>query len=228
MKLNPQGTIVDSQQGQNPKEDKAMTREIRWRIITLQVILIVVFAAGAALAYWAADFTGGQIRSQLEPQKITFPKDVEPTIAEINEKYPDLAPYAGDLRRYQGQQVLNGEQAHVFAEAYLGVHVRDIDNGKPYSVLSSEARAEKDPALKAEKDAKVQTAFRGETLRSMLNQAWAFSVFGIVAMYAGIGLTIATVAVVGALVYELFFAKKPVDLEQAVSSGALTPATTRA
>ena len=208
-----------------------MTREIRWRIITLQVILIIVFAAGASLAYWAADFTNGQITNQLAPQMINFPKDAEPTITEINEKYPDLAPYAADLRRYQGQQVLTGEQAHVFAEAYLGVHVRDIDNGKPYSVLSSEARAEKDPALKAQKDAKVQTAFRGETLRSMLNQAWAFSVFGIVALYAGIGLTIATVAVVGALVYELFFAKKPVDLEQVVASpsGSMaTPAATRA
>lgn len=206
-----------------------MTKEIRWRTIALQVILIVVFAAGASLAYWAADFTNGQIRNQLAPQMITFPKNVEPTITEINEKYPDLAVYASDLRRYQGQQVFNGEQAHVFAESYLGLHLRDIDNGKPYSVLSSEARAEKDPALKAEKDAKVQTAFRGETLRSMLNQAWAFSVFGIVAFWAAIGLTIATMAVVGALVFELFFAKKPVDLEQLTPSGYMaTPAATRA
>jgi hypothetical protein len=208
-----------------------VTKEIRWRIITLQVILILVFAAGAGLAYWAADFTGRQITNQLAPQMITFPKDAEPTITEINEKYSDLAVYADDLRRYQGQQVLNGEQAHVFAEAYLGVHVRDIDNGKPYSVLSSEARAEKDPALKAEKDAMVQTAFRGETLRSMLNQAWAFSVFGIVAFWAAIGLTLATVAVVGALMFELFFAKKPVDLEQLAPSGSgsiAAPAVTRA
>jgi hypothetical protein len=72
----------------------------------------------------------------------------------------------------------------------------------------------------------VQTAFRGETLRSILNQAWAFSIFGVVAMYAGIGLTIATLAVVGALVYELFFAKKPVE-EQASSTSSLAPTPSR-
>ena len=198
-----------------------MNKDILWRIITLQIVMIVVFTFGAGLAYFAASFTNEQIKNQLAPQMITFPKDVEPTITEINAKYPDLAVYADGLRRYQGQQVLNGDQANVFANAYLGVHVRDIDNGKPYSVLSSEARAEKDPALKAEKDAKVQTAFRGETLRSMLNQAWAFSVFGNVAFWAAIGLTVVALVVGAALVYELFFAHKPVDLEEAVRTGKL-------
>jgi hypothetical protein len=185
-----------------------MTRELRWRIISLQVIMIVLFGFGAGLALWGNNFTAEQIKSQLAPQQIFMPKDVEPTIAEINEKYSDLSPYIADLRKYQGQQVLTGDQAHVFAEAYLGVHVRDIDNGKPYSVLSSEARAEKDPALKAQKDANVQTAFRGETLRSILNQAWAFSIFGTMALYAAIALVLATLVVAGSLVYELFFANK--------------------
>ena len=170
--------------------------------------MIVVLGFGAGAMFYANNFTNSQIRGQIEPQQIFFPKDVEPTIEEINTKYPDLQPYIADLRNNQGQQVLTGNQAHVFAEAYLGVHLRDIDNGKPYSVLSSEARTEKDPALKAEKDAKVQTAFRGETLRSILNQAWAFSVMGDIAMYAAIGLLAATLLVGASLVFELFFAPK--------------------
>ena len=190
-----------------------MTKEIRWRIIALQVVMVIVLTAGAGLALWGSNFTSEQVRSQLEPQQIMLPagERMEATITEINEKYPDLIPYIAGLRAYEGQQVLNGDQAHVFAQAYLGVHVRDIDNGKPYSVLSSEARAEKDPVLKAEKDANVQTAFRGETLRSMLNQAWAFSIVGTVAWYAGIGLALLALVVAGALVYELFFAAKPID-----------------
>ncbi|HEX8222073.1 MAG TPA: hypothetical protein VF914_23005 [Chloroflexia bacterium] len=174
--------------------------------------------------FYANNFTNSQIRGQIEPQKIFFPKDAEPTIEEINTKFPDLQPYIADLRNYQGQQVLTGNQAHVFAEAYLGVHLREIDNGKPYSVLSNEARTEKDPALKAEKDAKVQTAFRGETLRSILNQAWAFSVMGDIAMYAAIGLLAATLLVTASLVFELFFAPKRET--QAVRAGSL--ATNRA
>ena len=201
-----------------------MTRDLRWRIISLQVLMIVVLGFGAAAMFYANSFTNSQIRGQIEPQKIFFPKDAEPTIEEINTKFPDLQPYIADLRNYQGQQVLSGNQAHVFAEAYLGVHLREIDNGKPYSVLSNEARTEKDPALKAEKDAKVQTAFRGETLRSILNQAWAFSVMGDIAMYAAIGLLAATLLVTASLVFELFFATK--HETQAVRTGSL--ATNRA
>lgn len=190
-----------------------MTRELRWRIIALQVVLLVVFTAGSGLAFWGSSFSESQIKGQLEPQQITMPKGpaLEAAIKEINEKYTDLQPFISNLRKYEGQPVLNGDQAHTFAEGYLGVHVRGIDNGKPYSVLSGEARSEKDPALKAEKDANVQTSFRGETLRSILNQAWAFSIFGMIAMFAAWGLALVALVVAVTLAYELLFARKPVN-----------------
>ena len=204
-----------------------MTRELRWRIIALQVILVIVFAAGAGMAYWGYTFNTSQIRAQLEPQKIFFPADVTETVAEL-QAYPDLVPYVDDLQKYQGQQVLNGEQAHVFAEAYLGLHLRTLADGKVYSELSTEARAEQDPALKAEKNALVQTAFRGETLRSMLNQAWAFSIFGTMAFYAAIGLGVVALVVLGALVFEMFFARKPVEVQVRTPFITPAPTTTRA
>jgi hypothetical protein len=172
--------------------------------------MILVFGFGAGAAFWGYNFNNDQIKAQLEPQKIVFPKDVTETVAEL-QAFPDLQVYADDLQKYQGQQVLNGEQAHVFAEAYLGLHLRTLADGKVYSELSTEARAEQDPALKAEKNALVQTAFRGETLKSMLNQAWAFSIFGTMALYASIGLAVVALVVLGALAYELFFASKPVN-----------------
>jgi hypothetical protein len=177
-----------------------MNRELRWRIITLQIIMVIVLGFGAGISFWGSSFTNEQIKSQLEPQKIFFPTDVS-TMPEPEKSA--VAPYAG-------QQVVSGEQAHIFAQSYLGLHLRELADGKVYSELSTEARAEKDPALKAQKDALVQTAFRGETLRSMLNQAWAFSIFGTVALYASYGLMLATLVVAGALVFELFFAQKRV------------------
>ena len=191
-----------------------MNKELRWRIITLQVIMVAVLAAGAGLAFWGSNFTNEQIRSQLEPQKIFFPTDIS-TVPE---------PEKSALAPYVGQQVVNGEQAHVFAQNYLGLHLRELADGKVYSELSTEARTEKDPALKAQKDGLVQTAFRGETLRSMLNQAWAFSIFGMVGMYAGIGLAVVTLIVLGALVFELFFARKPEDVPVTSRSFAPTSA----
>lgn len=173
-----------------------MNKELRWRIITLQVVMVIVLAFGAGLSIWGSNFTNEQIKSQLEPQKIFFPTDVS-TMPE---------PEKSAVAPYVGQQVVSGEQAHVFAQNYLGLHLRELADGKVYSELSAEARAEKDPALKAQKDALVQTAFRGETLRSMLNQAWAFSIFGSVALYAGFGLILATLAVAASLVFELFVA----------------------
>jgi hypothetical protein len=197
-------------------EDKAMNKELRWRIIALQVVMVVVLAAGAGLAFWGSNFTNEQIKSQLEPQKIFFPTDIS-TVPE---------PEKGALQPYLGQQVLNGEQAHVFAQNYLGLHLRELADGKVYSELSTIARGEKDPAKKAAADALVQTAFRGETLRSMLNQAWAFSIFGSVAMYSAIGLAVVTLIVLGALVFELFFAKKPSEVQ--VTSPSFSPSTSRA
>ena len=188
-----------------------MTQELRWRITALQVIMLVVFALGAGVAFWGSNFTNEQIQNQLTPQKIFFPKDVS-TVPE---------PEKGILTPYLGQQVVNGEQAHIFADNYLGFHLRTLANGKVYSELSTEARTEKDPTLKAQKDGLVQTAFRGETLRSMLNQAWAFSIFGSVAMYMAWGLAIVSLLVLGSLVYELGFAKKPVD--EAVLARTLVP-----
>jgi hypothetical protein len=184
---------------QNSLEGNQVNKDLRWRIITLQVVMVIVLGFGAGLSFWGSNFTNEQIRGQLEPQKIFFPKDVSTGVPE---------PEKSALTPYLGQQVLNGEQAHIFAQNYLGLHLRELADGKVYSELSTEARTEKDPALKAQKDALVQTAFRGETLRSMLNQAWAFSIFGNVALYAGFGLVLATLVVAGALAFELFYAPK--------------------
>ena len=117
-----------------------MTRELRWRIITLQVIMVVVLVFGAGLAFWGSNFTNEQVKSQLEPQKIFFPTDVLTGVPE---------PEKSALTPYLGQQVVNGEQAHVFAENYLGLHLRELADGKVYSELSTLARTEKDPAKKA-------------------------------------------------------------------------------
>ena len=191
-----------------------MDKQLRWRIITLQVIMVIVLGFGAGISFWGSNFTGEQIKSQLEPQKIFFPTDVS-TMPE---------PEKSAVAPYVGQQVVNGEQAHVFAQNYLGLHLRELADGKVYSELSTEARTEKDPALKAQKDALVQTAFRGETLRSMLNQAWAFSIFGTVALYASFGLMLATIVVAGALVFELFFAQRRVT-EQVKTTATATSAS---
>src|SRR5437868_15169369 len=118
-----------------------MTRELRWRIITLQVVVIALFAFLAGAGYWASSFTHDQVTSQLATQQIAFPADAKSGL-------PD------NLQQYAGQQVLNGEQAHAYAENYIGMHLQTIGKddksvSHPYSYWSGVARNEKDPTLKA-------------------------------------------------------------------------------
>jgi hypothetical protein len=169
-----------------------MNRDLRWRIVTLQAVMIVLFAFGAGLAYYASNFTYDQITAQLKPQQISFPP--------IGKGLPT------DLNQYAGQQVLNGEQAHAYADKFIAVHLSASGQGKPYSYWSGLANKETDPAAKAKLDATANTLFKGETLRSMLNQAWAFGTIGDITNYAAIGLALAVLIVLAALLFEIFFA----------------------
>jgi hypothetical protein len=170
-----------------------MNKDLRWRIITLQVVMVVVFGFGAGLAYYAGNFTHDQVTTQLTPQQISFPADQKSGLP-------------ADLQQYAGQQVLNGDQAHAYADHFIAVHLQGIGQGKPYSYWSGLAQKETDATKKAQDNATAETMFKGETLRSMLNQAWAFWTVGDIAIYAALGLALAALITLAALVYELFFA----------------------
>src|SRR5215469_18673661 len=105
-----------------------MTKAIRWRVIVLQVVMVLVlgFAAGGAL--YASNFINTQIHDQLAPQQIFFP-------AAAAQRLP------ADLSAYAGQQVLNGDQAHAYAEKFIGLHESEIGQGHPYSYWSGLARS---------------------------------------------------------------------------------------
>jgi predicted outer membrane lipoprotein len=167
-----------------------MTMAIRWRIIVLQVVALLVFGFAAGGALYAHNFIGDQVNQQLAPQQISFP-------ATAKQGLP------ADLSAYAGQQVLNGDQAHAYAEKFIGLHLQEIGQGHPYSYWSGKAMADTDPALKAKDQGIADTLFKGDTLRTMLNTAWTFWVIGQIAFYAFLGLLAAAVVVLGALVFEV-------------------------
>lgn len=180
-----------------------MTREIRWRILTLQVVAVVVLAVVAGVGYWAHGFTHDQVRSQLTEQQITFPPANSAAIKALP------AANASEMKQYAGQQMTTGGQARTYAENFIAVHLKEIGQGKTYSYWSGIAINPTTPKAQAAKaDGIAQTLFRGETLRSLLNNAWAFWFVGDLALYAAIAMTVGSVVVFFAFLFELLVAPR--------------------
>jgi hypothetical protein len=138
------------------------------------LIAVVLVLAGILLS-WAHSFVNGQVTSQLVAQKITFPAAGSAGISD-----PQIQPY---LQKYAGEQLTTGEQAKAFANHYIAVHLKKIGGGQTYSELS--AQAQKDPT-NTKLAGTVETMFKGETLRGMLLNAYAFWKMGAIAGLAAI------------------------------------------
>lgn len=139
----------------------------------LAVAALLLVAGG--LLTWANSFIDEQVHDQLAAQRIFFPEAGD-------EAYQDdrIGPYA---EQYAGQQLVTGEQAKVYADHYIAVHVADMSGDRTYAEVSADSRANPDDE---EKKALVQTVFRGETLRGLLLNAYAFGKMGQIAGYAAI------------------------------------------
>lgn len=142
------------------------------------VLAAVLLVAGIMLT-WANSFIEGQVSSQLSQQQIFFPPKGEA----IND--PKIKPY---LEQYAGQQLTTGAQAEAYANHFIKVHLDAATGGRTYSQLSAASRANPDDQELA---GLVQLAFRGETLRGLLLNAYAFGTMATIALYAAIGAYVA-------------------------------------
>ena len=143
--------------------------------LSLAALLIV---AGSLLA-WAHNFVGTEVHSQLAAQQIFFPAKGSPATAGA-----EFAP----MRKYAGQQLTTGAQAETYADHFIAVHLKEIGGGKTYAQLSSQAQA--DPS-NTQLAGTVETVFKGETLRGLLLNAYAFGTMGRVAGIAALAAFVA-------------------------------------
>jgi hypothetical protein len=160
-----------------------MDRKVIDRLISgTGAILVVALLAAGGLGLWAASFTNSNVHSQLAKQDITFPSKAafaHPVAG--SEITPSMIP---SVSMYAGQQLLTGPQAKAYADNFIAVHLSAMPYGGVYNAVSAASRAAPTNAtLKAE----VTTTFQGTTLRGLLLEAYAFSVFGEVATWAAIG-----------------------------------------
>jgi hypothetical protein len=138
------------------------------------VLAIVLLAAGGMLT-WANHFVHDQVTTQLSAQHIVFPAKGSESLAD-----PAVKPY---LTQYAGQELTTGVQARAYADHFIAVHLKGIGGGKTYSELSAAAMANPDDQKLA---GQVATTFKGETLRGLLLNAYAFDTMATVAGIAAV------------------------------------------
>ncbi len=136
---------------------------------TAGVLLGVLLLAVGGLMLWGSTYIHNQVTSQLAAQKVYFPPAsafAHPKVG--TEITPSMIP---SVSQYAGQQLLTGQQAEAYANNFIAVHLREIGGGKTYAQLSTESMAHPTNTALANQ---VQTVFRGDTLRSMLLNAFSW------------------------------------------------------
>ncbi|MDA2982259.1 MAG: hypothetical protein O3A11_05815 [Actinomycetota bacterium] len=148
--------------------------------LLLAGFLIVI----GGILQFGGNFATNQVEVQLEPQAITIPaENGDPKVTADVKKF---------FANNGGKVITTGKQAQMYADHYIGFHMVEMPT---YAAASGANRAAAsalaaDPAnLELQAAAKqasgmVETVFKGETLRGMLLNAYAFGTLGQIAMVA--------------------------------------------
>ena len=157
------------------------------------LVLAVVLLVAGGLLTWGSTFVGDEVKTQLSEQKIFIPAAGSPALED-----PAIKPY---LTKYGGQQLTTGDQAKAYADHFIAVHVAKTSGGRSFAELG-----DAQSALRAQiADAKAagtattaldqqlvelgttrDTVFKGETLRGLLLNAYAFGTMGKIAGIAAV------------------------------------------
>ena len=131
--------------------------------------LSAVLLVSGGLLLWGSTYIHNTVQGQLAAQQIYFPPQAafaHPVAG--GEITPNMIP---SVSQYAGQQLLTGQQAEAYADHFIAQHITDMTGGKTYSQLSAAAMAQPN---NAKLSGLVATVFKGETLRSMLLNAYGW------------------------------------------------------
>jgi hypothetical protein len=136
------------------------------------VVTVGLFGA-SGLLIWGYTFANSQVHNQLAAQKIYFPAANSPELAN-----PLIKPY---LTPYAGKELLTGQEAEVYADHFIAVHLAEIGGGLTYSEISTKAQADPGNKTLASQEALM---FQGQAIRGELLTAYAFGVFAVIAQWS--------------------------------------------
>jgi hypothetical protein len=139
------------------------------------LILAIVLVVAGSLLTWGYKFADNNVHDQLAAQKIFFPPKGSDAL-----KPKEIGPF---LNQYAGEQLTTGKQAEAYANHFIKVHLSEVAGGKTYSQVSAASLANPtDTKLVGQ----ANTLFKGETLRGLLLNAYAFWKIGQIAKIGAI------------------------------------------
>ena len=148
--------------------------------------LAAILLAAGGLLLWGSTYTHNMVHNQLAAQKIYFPPKAAFAHPQAGgEITPSMIP---SVSQYAGQQLVTGQQAQSYADNFIAVHITNMTGGKTYAQLSAASLAQPNNTKLA---GEVATVFKGETLRSILLNAfgwWKVSQITYIAALAAFGL----------------------------------------
>lgn len=194
-----------------------MNSAIRWRIISIQAMLVLILAAASGFLFYEGSFVTTMVKDELTAQQVFFPG-----VDQIKAGGAlDPAEFPQEIRDQAGNQVTDGNQAKIYANDFLGKHLQGVAGGSTYASIGTKitaanaalaAASKTDPnyatlqANVATLNGQKTTLFTGEMLRATLLNSWGWWTLGAYTTFAGIGLMIGALGALGALVFELFVA----------------------
>jgi hypothetical protein len=178
------------------------------------LLLVGVLVVAGGLLTWGHNYIDHQVSSQLSAQKITFPAANSPAVA---------GPEFAAMRQYGGQLMTTGAQAEVYADHFIAIHLQTIGGGKTYAQLSTEALAQPNNTALA---AQVNTVFKGETLRGLLLNAYAFGTIATIAGIAAITAFVSAALLLALCALGLYHARRtPTTTEILLAANTPQPVT---
>jgi hypothetical protein len=146
-----------------------MRRNSHFALVIAGFAAAVLLAVAGGLLQWGSTYVHNTVHNQLAAQQIYFP----PKAAFAHPKAggeitPNMIP---SVSQYAGQQLVTGQQAEAYADHFIAQHITDMTGGKTYAQLSAAALAQPNDTKLA---GLVATVFKGETLRSMLLNAFGW------------------------------------------------------
>ena len=145
-----------------------MRRNSHLAVIAGFALSAILLVAGGLLL-WGSTYTHNMVHNQLAAQQIFFPPKAAFAHAQAGtEITPSMIP---SVSQYAGQQLVTGQQAQSYADNFIAVHITNMTGGKTYAQLSAASLAQPNNTKLA---GEVATVFKGESLRSMLLNAFGW------------------------------------------------------